>query len=633
MCGYGVIAISAHCIDGRESISGEGGELLSTARCEFEKSPGFICGAEPANSMFIDVHEGISRTAYEFLFDRCKEMLDLPALRYFGTRTTYRQLLERIDELAALFAELGVEAGDCVSICLPNVPAFVYSFYALNKLGATVVLIDPRSNSSRIRHFVNETHSKFVVCVLDIVKEKLLSQNEWDAGSILIVSPADDMKLGGKEFSKVLAARIIYSLKKYSLQSTIKKNDACSRFVFLEDCLADVKRSAPDAAPYKDGCPAAVIYTSGTTGKAKGALMSSRALNAMTKQMSYGADELPSGDTFLGCIPFFSAYGLFCGLHNSFAHGWEIILVPQFDPNEFDRLIEKYRPNNALGVPRFWESLLSSKRLSNADLSFVRIPVAGGDFISSDSVASINAFFAQRGAGAKLKVGYWATEFGGVVATTRDRYPDEAMGSVGELLPGCLAIIVDPDTDEPLLGNEDNPGELCLYTPTMMDGYLNENDETIDITIHDAGGRKYYRTGDKAFFDDAKRLRIIGRYKRDMMRPDGHTVHALPVEDSILKHDSVLACAVVGLKQETSDSGVIPTAFLVLREGDERSFEAIVREVDRICLADLPERDRALAFCAINELPFTQMGKIDFKTLEAQRLCDLDVVYVDKTFG
>ena len=188
-------------------------------------------------------------------------------------------------------------------------------------------------------------------------------------------------------------------------------------------------------------------------------------------------------------------------------------------------------------------------------------------------------------------------------------------------------MVIDPQSKEELKYNED--GELCFYSPTMMMGYLNNENETKQITLYKYGVN-FYRTGDKGYIDENGCLFIIDRYKRVMARPDGHKVHATPIENVIFSYSSIKDCAVAGLKMNIG-SGVIPTAFIVVDE-NIGNFELIVNNLNQLCQKNIPERDMPLAYVKIEKIPYTLMGKVDYKKLEEKPINEVNPYVVDFTF-
>ena len=119
-----------------------------------------------------------------------------------------------------------------------------------------------------------------------------------------------------------------------------------------------------------------------------------------------------------------------------------------------------------------------------------------------------------------------------------------------------------------------------------------------------------------------------GRYKRLMKRPDGHQVNSVPIEDAINTFDEVKDCAVVGIKNAYRDEGVIPTAFIELK--DKSVGKDIFKEIVYKTREMLPgERDMALAYTLVDHIPYTINGKVDFSTLEKVKFEDIDYQIVD----
>ena len=90
-------------------------------------------------------------TIYEYLCRNNEDYDQMTALEYFGQKINYGSLIDKINETAKAFIQVGVEKGDYVSFCTVTTPEVIYAFYALNRLGAAANMIDPRTNADRIR--------------------------------------------------------------------------------------------------------------------------------------------------------------------------------------------------------------------------------------------------------------------------------------------------------------------------------------------------------------------------------------------------------------------------------------------------------------------------------------------------
>ncbi len=560
------------------------------------------------------VSDRIEQNAYQYMVESNKQRMHYVAIEYFGVKVTYKKLYQEIEKVAKVLRSKGISKGDFVTLCLPNIPEIIYFVYALNRIGAVACLIDPRTNAEGILERANNSKSKLLITIIDIVNEKInLISEQLFAQSIVIVSPAESTSI---KSAKSIAVKFIYAFKHAKLKS--------QKYIKYQNFIKSGREwTGKIDGEFTSNTPAIIVYTSGTTGSSKGVVISNENIIASKKLIEYGASKVEKNASFLGVIPFFSAYGSCTGMNNSLCNGWKIIMIPQFKPNEFSKLLLKHKTPSALGVPRFWSSFAEAG--TNTDLSFLKNPICGGDKISPISVQKINRYLIEHNAG-RLKIGYGASEFAGGIVITLDSglYKEN---STGEILPGVIGMVIDPNTGDELTYNEE--GELCFYSPTMMMGYFNNEDETNQITIF-KNGIKYYRTGDKGHIDENGCVYIVDRYKRVMMRPDGHTVHASPIEDVIMKHNLVENCAVVGLPLD-SDAGVIPIAFIKLKNSVS-NYTSLVDEIDDLCLKEIPERDKAHAYVIVESFPYTLMGKIDYKALEKNRLSEMDLIIKDYSF-
>ena len=574
----------------------------------------FDCIHRTADSYLLGMHFG-------------KEWNDT-ALNFMGVRTTYLQLEEEIEMAARSLFAYGIRQGDYVTFVMPNLKETVVYIYACWRIGAVTNMVDPRTNSEGILERANRTDSKLVITVVNICEETTDPiLDRLKAERVVVVSPLDSLppllqRLGALKYAK-----------EWKLKEFAEKHDVGgkSKYIWNRDFLRKYTYHEDTRADFVPHMLAAVVYTSGTAsdGVIKGAAMSHEAINAVAAATYYAArpEDRVRQDTFGGFIPFFAAYGLMNGLHTCLCGGQQILLVPIFDHNKFADMLLKLKPNSFLGVPRFHEQLADHPKLrrKNNRLAFIKNPVAGGDRISPASMERVNAAYARSGSKTGLRVGYGSTELGGSIAVmpsydpAGDDFPAwKEEGCVGYLLPICKAVVIDPDTGEILPFGTD--GELCVSSLAQMEYYWGNPEATEEITFTGPDGTKYYRMGDKGRLDENGCFYFVDRYKRSLMRPDGFTVHPAPMENVISSHEAVVLCGVAGLARKENTAGTIPTAFVVLREGydtPERQND-VLREIDKLCLERLPTYYRPLAYRAVEELPYTLMGKIDFRALEKE---------------
>ena len=214
-----------------------------------------------------------------------------------------------------------------------------------------------------------------------------------------------------------------------------------------------------------------------------------------------------------------------------------------------------------------------------------------------------------------------------MISTTTDKEESHERGGCGTLYPGVTVRITDRDTLKEMPYGEE--GEIYVNTPTMFAGYVGNKKESVSSMFVDPEtGLEYYKTGDKGYMKDNGILYHTGRFKRLMKRPDGHQVSSVPIEDAINACEEVTDCAVVGITNSYQEQGVIPTAFIQMKDktcGIDTLKKVILKSKEK-----LPgEREMALAYVVVDHIPYTINGKIDFPSLEKNKFENLDFIALD----
>ena len=362
---------------------------------------------------------------------------------------------------------------------------------------------------------------------------------------------------------------------------------------------------------------AIIINTSGTTGTPKGVKLSNENFNAIAYSYINTSAYFEKGDTFLGIMPNFLAYGMGLGIHVFLILGAKNVIIPSFKPEEFPKLILKHKPAHFAGVPDYFQYLMSDKKVQNADLSFIKNPCAGGDSMDPNFKKKCNEFLLKHKSQNKIMVGYVLTENSGM--STGQFYMGESNSENELLTVGVPTLyntfyVMDLETGEFLKTNQ--IGEILISGNSVMQGYVN-NPEEIKKVIEVRDGVRYLHTGDIGYVDDEGLIYVIDRIKRIIIRPDGHNVFPAFIEQVITKHKFIKECVCVGLKSEENSNGRIPVAFITIEPGHEAEVEQIIEELKEMSLRELPERDVALDYVVLDKIPMTDAGKHNIKELES----------------
>ena len=232
------------------------------------------------------------RPLYEILRLTASEVPDARATAFLGAHLTYHQIKEQSDKFATALFRRGIRHGDRVGILLPNCPQYLIATFAILRLGATVVNVNPLY-----------TPREILVVAKDAGMRALLTLD--------VLAPAVLSVLDQTQIEEVF----ITSLGEYSAAATetaIVKGT--SRFV---DLLAEV--SAPDLPRVEINTSedvAVLQYTGGTTGVPKGAMLTHYNIFANVIQTDVWAHPpTRRGEgSYLLVIPLFHIYGFTVGM-------------------------------------------------------------------------------------------------------------------------------------------------------------------------------------------------------------------------------------------------------------------------------------------------------------------------------
>jgi long-chain acyl-CoA synthetase len=518
------------------------------------------------------------------------------ALSFMGRSISYAKMGAEIERVARAFAGLGIQRGEKVLLCLPNIPQAVYCLYALNRLGAIVALIHPLSAEKEIVFYLKETGAQTLVTIHQFY-EKIQAVQKEIAIPRLIVTDIDDALSGLKKIGYRLA-----------IKSKFPKLGKEENLIRWQEFL----KTAADYTPAQMGAtdPAIILFSGGTTGLSKGILLSNLNFNALALQTAAMAARPIEGKRILAAMPMFHGFGLGVCVHTALACGAGSILVPRFNVKEYAELIKKEKPNYIAGVPTLYEALTRTDYLDGADLSCLLGVFSGGDSLSIELKRKMDAFLAERGATVRIREGYGTTECVTASCLTPDQ--EEREGSIGLPYPDMDYMICKVGTTEPVPYGEE--GEICLCGPSVMPGYLNRPDETAESLKEHSDGRLWLHTGDLGMMDEDGFIYFRQRLKRIIVT-SGYNVYPSQIENVLDGHEKVQISCVIGVPDSYRMHRV--KAFVVPKKGVAPS-EELKQELLAHCKKHIAKYacPREIEFRA--DLPKTLVGKVAYKKLEEE---------------
>ena len=531
------------------------------------------------------------------------------ALEYFNNKITYKTMLDNIISCAKSLKTLGIKEGDVVSICMPNTPEAIYMFYAVNMVGAVSNMIHPLSSEKEIEMFLNKSKSK-VILTIDINYRKVINIINNTSVTKVIVSSAGDSLKGMK--------KLVYSIFTTDVTKAIKKIRQVFLRAFKNREVMSFKRFLQKGSNYyedytvsrKDNDLAVILYSGGTSGSPKGIMLSNLSFNALAYQAAVMCDPAKAGDSLLSIMPIFHGFGLGVCIHTPLYIGMKCILIPKFKASELGNMIKTTKPTFLVGVPTLFEALNNNKGLKEGDFSSINCIVSGGDIMDEENYNRYNEFFKKYGSNAKIRIGYGLTE--SCAATCLTPTDMHRKGSIGIPLPDTIYKIVDPETLKEKDVMED--GEICINGPTVMLGYLNEEEETENTLKKHKDGKVWLHTGDIGCMDKDGFVYFKSRLKRIIIS-SGYNIYPSYLENVINKHEYVANSTVIGVPDKYR--GQIAKAYVVLKK-EVKLNEEVEKEIKDYCAKYIAKYAMPKVFEFRRELPKTLVGKIAYTVLEEE---------------
>jgi long-chain acyl-CoA synthetase len=493
---------------------------------------------------------------YEFISFHAKKRKNKVALLVEEEKITFSQVLEAADKLAAFLVEQGVKEGDKVALFLRNSPEFIYTIFAVSKIGATLVPINTFLKEEELNYILEDSGS--VVLIASAIHDKVVNNSKASQLCKFIVWEGDENVEGERHlhFSEALNS----------------KTD-----------VAQVPRGLDDES--------VIIYTSGTTGKPKGAILSNKNIlsNADSGRRTI---NVKAKDRAIVFLPMFHTFTFSIGVILPLYVGASIVIIRSITPfsNIFKQVLIK-RVTLFFGIPDVYNALAKAK-LPWYFMWFNRIRA----FISGAAALQPKTLdaMAKRFKRATLLEGYGLSEASPAVCM--NTFKKQKAGSVGTALYGYEMKIVDENLQELPRGGI---GDIIVTGDNVMQGYLGRPEATEETIVNG-----WLLTGDMGYMDDEGFLFIVDR-KKDLIISKGINVYPREIEEVIDAFTGVAASAVIGVQDDKS--GEVPIAYVELEDGVEEINKAELKSQLREHLANY-KVPKHIYF--IEELPKNATGKV-----------------------
>ncbi|KAI6784256.1 putative acyl-CoA synthetase-like protein [Emericellopsis cladophorae] len=478
------------------------------------------------------------------------------------TRLTYYDLDMLSNRLASSLADLGVSKGDRVAVSLGNGAPFAALTYALFKLGAVLVPLNPTFTSVQVSAALK--HLEAEVLIMGAVTDLAYRPGKGRSNESLIKDVAGDIA------SSTIQSEAVPSLRKVVVLDNRASHQDVSfpleRYPALTPYGTLLSGSSGPVTPSTPLSPSDTIniqFTSGTTSMPKAAMLSHTSILNNGRFIAHRMGLEPS-DLIVVPPPLFHCFGCVLGYMATATTGAAILFPsPAFDPVATVKMSYEHDATGLYGVSTMLLAVLESldKGIIPSAPKNLRKGIAAGSSVPSAVMEKVQSKLGLQ----DLVICYGMTETSPVSCMTKPSDPfTYRTTSVGTVMPHTGVKIVSP-TDRDTILPIGEKGELAAAGYLTMKGYFNDPDKTAEVRVPDPEtGEIWIYSGDEAEMSPDGYVTITGRIK-DLIIRAGENIHPLEIENALFTMPGVQEVSVVGVPDEKLGEAV--AAFIICSDG------------------------------------------------------------------
>ncbi|OWG38888.1 long-chain fatty acid--CoA ligase [Stutzerimonas stutzeri] len=490
-----------------------------------------------------DIDLAAYRSVVEVFERACKAHADRPAFSNMGVTLSYSDL-ERYSAAFAAWLQhhTDLQPGDRIAIQMPNLLQYPVAVFGALRAGLIVVNTNPLYTAREMRHQFQDSGARALVylntfghhvqeVLADTVIEHLI---EVQIGDMLPTLRGALVNAAVKHLKKMVPD--------YSLPQAVA----------FKNLLRDGARHSLKPTPLSLDDIAVLQYTGGTTGVAKGAMLTHGNLVANMQQVRANMQQLDAQghpviregqEVMIAPLPLYHIYAftvncmcmMVTGNHN-------VLITNPRDINGFVKELQRWQFSAFLGLNTLFVALMAHPQFKKVDFSRLKGTNSGGT-----ALVSAVAERWKNMTGCTVVEGYGLTETSPVVCAN-PHGEHSRLGTVGLPVPGTTLKVIDDEGNALPLGER---GELCVKGPQVMKGYWQRPEATAEVLDEEG----WLRTGDIAVIDQDGFVSIVDR-KKDLIIVSGFNVYPNEIEDVVMAHPKVAACAAIGVADEKSGEAV-----------------------------------------------------------------------------
>jgi len=490
-----------------------------------------------------DIDLAAYRSVVEVFERACKAHADRPAFSNMGVTLSYSDL-ERYSAAFAAWLQhhTDLQPGDRIAIQMPNLLQYPVAVFGALRAGLIVVNTNPLYTTREMRHQFQDSGARALVylntfgnhvqeVLADTAIEHLI---EVQIGDMLPTLRGALVNAAVKHLKKMVPD--------YSLPQAVA----------FKNLLRDGARHSLKPTPLSLDDIAVLQYTGGTTGVAKGAMLTHGNLVANMQQVRANMQQLDAQghpviregqEVMIAPLPLYHIYAftvncmcmMVTGNHN-------VLITNPRDINGFVKELQRWQFSAFLGLNTLFVALMAHPQFKKVDFSRLKGTNSGGTALVSAVAERWKSM-----TGCTVVEGYGLTETSPVVCAN-PHGEHSRLGTVGLPVPGTTLKVIDDEGNALPLGER---GELCVKGPQVMKGYWQRPEATAEVLDEEG----WLRTGDIAVIDQDGFVSIVDR-KKDLIIVSGFNVYPNEIEEVVMAHPKVAACAAIGVADEKSGEAV-----------------------------------------------------------------------------
>ncbi|MEX5448962.1 long-chain-fatty-acid--CoA ligase FadD2 [Stutzerimonas stutzeri] len=490
-----------------------------------------------------DIDLAAYRSVVEVFERACKAHADRPAFSNMGVTLSYSDL-ERYSAAFAAWLQhhTDLQPGDRIAIQMPNLLQYPVAVFGALRAGLIVVNTNPLYTAREMRHQFQDSGARALVylntfgnhvqeVLADTAIEHLI---EVQIGDMLPTLRGALVNAAVKHLKKMVPD--------YSLPQAVA----------FKNLLRDGARHSLKPTPLSLDDIAVLQYTGGTTGVAKGAMLTHGNLVANMQQVRANMQQLDAQghpviregqEVMIAPLPLYHIYAFTVNCMCMMVTGNHSVLITNpRDINGFVKELQRWQFSAFLGLNTLFVALMAHPQFKKVDFSRLKGTNSGGTALVSAVAERWKSM-----TGCTVVEGYGLTETSPVVCAN-PHGEHSRLGTVGLPVPGTTLKVIDDEGNALPLGER---GELCVKGPQVMKGYWQRPEATAEVLDEEG----WLRTGDIAVIDQDGFVSIVDR-KKDLIIVSGFNVYPNEIEEVVMAHPKVAACAAIGVADEKSGEAV-----------------------------------------------------------------------------